>query len=572
MTSTHEITVPQPTRPQGRPSRPKKPSRLTRGRRFGELVRIARRRGLLPWNKLDFSNDPGTSSLRARQADDLRLALEEAGGAFVKLGQLLSTRTDLLPEEWTDALSLLQQNVDPAPWDQVEVTLEAEYGASLESIFESFDREPIAAASLGQVHRAVLRDGGTTVAVKILRPGIVPEVRRDIDIALRVAATLTRTVPQARQVGLREIVGQYTDDLLRQLDFRMEGRNLSALRAIQARDGADDGLRLPEFYERLSTDGVLVMEFLPGETLSTWKERHRASGPDLAPAMRRILRAFLRQMVLDGFYHADLHPGNIMILPDGSPALVDFGSVGRLDNELRSTIQELLVAYLQSDTQRISDGLLSLAPLPDGVSERDFRRDLSAFITYELGPGARVSVETVDVLVVVMQKYDLTIPAEFIAAARALAVLEGTLRTTVPTFDLLEEARTIAGEQIREQSSMANLQKVLSGEVLSVLPGFRRLPRRLDRIGLALESGTLNVNIRLLADARDRRLLRGFFRQGALLAVALVAFVLAVIELTRPVPAHPGLVTPGVAGVVLGVVAVVLLVVTAVTTLLRRRP
>ncbi|GAB3451321.1 AarF/UbiB family protein [Kineococcus endophyticus] len=516
------------------------------GQRAVQLLRTARRHGLLPPNRLDLGRDPATSAARRRQAAAAVGALEEAGAVFVKSGQLLSTRDDLLPPEWTGELSRLQHAVTPVAWADVRAVVEGELGTTLGDVFRTFDPEPVAAASIAQVHRAVLHDG-SVVAVKVQRPEVRALVQRDVDLLRRLGEQVVRWSAEARRLRMDEVVSQYADELVRQVDLSIEVRNLRSLAAGQRDPGRPGRVRYPEVFPRWCTVRVITMEFIEGESLADVAARRAATSPDSArgaggtersavsDALRLLARSFVTRLVLDGKYHADLHPGNVLVQPDGSPAVVDFGAVGVLDREARESLLELLVAYLQSDPQRMADVLLTAAPVEDPVVERRFRAGLSRFNVQEMGAGAVVDSSMVYGVVLLLRTHGIAVPPDLVAAARALATLQGTVQALSPEVDLLAEFRAVAAERPDVLLTGAGVRDRVAVEVLSALPGLRRLPRRLDRIGRSLESA--EVTVRVALTDQDRRRLAGGLRRGSALVLATLTGLLGLQQLTTPVPA-----------------------------------
>lgn len=532
--------------------------------RYRQIWTLARRHGLLPLRKLDFTFDPATSVVRAAQARGFREALEEAGGGFIKAGQLLSTRDDMLPAEWVSELSLLQKEVPPADPVEIEAMLERELGPR-RARFATFDMTPIAAASIAQVHRATL-DDGTVVAVKVQRPGIRALLDCDIDIMLRMVGWAARRIPQARRFGALDIARQYARDLRNQAEFDLEATNLETL-GRTARS-ARDGVRVPLFFAELSTSRILTMEFIEGQTITALRREGQTDAVD--DALRVVLRSFLRQLVVDGVFHADLHPGNIIVDPDGKPAIIDFGSVGKLDRDLRQTVQDLAIAFLIGDTRRVADATLQIMPLADPSVEPEFRRALAQFITHDLGNGARITLRTIDNATDFFTRFGSAVPADLVAAGRAFAILEGTLRTAAPRLDILEEARQSAQSLILGQLSPRTLVATLGRGALGAFPRLRRLPERIETIVGDLADGDLTVRIRLFADSRDRRVVTGLIRRVATVVLGGMLTVASLVMLVLP-PLDGGILTPAVAGVTLAIGAVASFVTAVVDTLISRQ-
>jgi ubiquinone biosynthesis protein len=504
--------------------------RLARARRYLQISRIAARHGLLPYLRGRRRHQADTPAGRAGLARSVRLALEEGGVSFVKLGQLLATRRDLLPTEFVNELSRLHHQVTPAPWPQVEQVLGQELGTP-DAVFDKLDARPLAAASIAQVHQARLRSSGAEVVVKVQRPGIRPVVERDLDIVDRMARRLQTRTRWGATIGAAELARGFANALHEELDFRVEARNMAVVAAASAVPGTDTSVRLPAVHPQLCTERVLVMERLDGLPLDAAGPVIDTRGLDWQILARALLGCLLRQIMLGGVFHADPHPGNILLLDDGRLGLLDFGSVGRLDALLRAALQQFLLAIDRGDPAGLYDALLEVMVRPDNLDEQRLQRALGQFMARHLNPGAAPEVEMFTDLFRLVASYDLMVPPEVAAVFRALATLEATLGRLAPGFDIVAESRTFAAAQLSGQLQPTSLRQAANDELPTLLPMLRRLPRRADRITNALEHGRLGLGVRLFADPRDRRFLTTLVHQILLAFLGATTGIMAVLLL-----------------------------------------
>ncbi|MEY9873030.1 ubiquinone biosynthesis protein [Streptacidiphilus sp. MAP12-33] len=503
--------------------------RFRRGLRYAHVSQVLARHGLgsllqgrgaAPVRGVP---DPTGGESDHRRARALASALEECGTTFTKLGQVLATRRDLLPPAYVASLGRLQDRTGTAPWPELAAVVESELGAPVAELFERVEEEPLASASVAQVH-AVRLPGGVDAVVKIQRPGVKAQVTQDLDILRRLAARLEDRAVWARTMGVGNLAAGFDQSLREELDFRVEAENLAAVAAA----GERPGIRIPRAYADLCTSRVLVMERLSGLPLSRSGARIDELGLSREVLARTLLEELLRQMLLDGVFHADPHPGNILLLDDGSLGLIDFGSVGRLDSTLREALQRMMFAFGVADSGALADALLDVVSRPDELDLPALERALGSFMARHLAPGGTLDARVFTDLTRLVTRFGLPVPPELAAVFRALATLEGVLTELSPGFDLIAAARSFGARAVTEQLEPEQLRRRAAEELLALLPALRRLPRRVDRIASALEDGRLNVNVRLLADRRDRRTAAALIGQLVSAVIAATCGLMAV--------------------------------------------
>lgn len=496
--------------------------RWRRGRRYAQIFRIAARHGLGAPLRGFRPADRDANAL----ARSLRSALQEGGVTFIKLGQMLSTRADVLPEVYVRELSALTNRADPEPWSTVRPVIEAQLAEPADRVFRAVDETPLASASVAQVHCATLADG-RDVVVKVQRPRAVSQVTQDLEILDRLATSLDRNAPWARAIGIRSLARGFADSLREELDYRVEIDNTAAVRASLA----GHGVRVPWVEETLSSSRLIVMERFDGTPVAQAAELVARLDPAVrAESARNLLGAILGQIVGDGVFHADLHPGNVMIWPDGSIGLLDFGSVGRLDAVSRRTLGMLLWAIDADDPAAATDALLELLDRPDSLDERALQRSIGVLMTrFRGGLGVGGSMAVFSELLGLVVDHGFRVPPQIAAALRSLGALEGTLRLIDPSLDLVAAARSIGRTSVGDITP-DRVKAELTKRALHLLPLMEQLPRRINKISADLESGQLTAHIRVASHPDDRSFLLGLVQQ-LVLAVLSAAGVLGGIVL-----------------------------------------
>ncbi len=457
---------------------------------FGYVVEQAEhhaRTGLLArLRRKDTAPDPAVASLDP--SERLRRMLEELGPTFVKVGQILSTRQDIIPEWAIRELKKLQDQVAPMPFESVRSIIEEQLGGTLESLFASFDREPLASASIGQVHGATLPDG-QHVAVKIQRPGIERRINRDLAVLSDLAVMAEGRLTFVRNLQLTRVVEELGQVLRDELSYTIEGRNAERIANGLKPDG---GIRVPKVYWDHTTGKVLTTERFDGVRLTQLEALTEAQRKSAAP---RLARFVLRQVLIDGFFHADPHPGNIFVFADGAIGLVDWGMTALLSRTAREGLAEIFIAIVNQDVERLSEEICHLGMVDEESDIDRFRRDLARaldryfYLSRDEFPLAQVLQRILELT----YEHHIQLPAEIPMLIKVLVTTEGTCMALDPSFELKGVFEPLVSELVGAKLEPSQLLRDLTTGLRTVGRSASDLPRQVSAILTRLERGAIVV-------------------------------------------------------------------------------
>jgi len=454
-----------------------------------ELVQFLGRR-----KKLELAAQPAAETLPgAKKARRLRTALEELGPTFIKLGQLLSARADLLAPEYIRELEKLQDDVLPFPFEKAAETIQLELGHRVGDIFVRFDPEPLAAASIGQVHRAVLTTG-REVAVKIRRPEIEKILATDLEILHDLARLADRHTPFREMYSLSEMAEEFEHIVTEELDFTREGRHADTFRK-NFRDDPD--IYIPAVYWEYTTPKVLTTEYVEGVKLTDQAEILRR-GADRRKLARLLTDALLRQILIDGFFHADPHPGNLFALSGDRLMFLDFGIAGRLDDNLKEKIGDLVLGLVNRNSHQVARAIAGMGVLPPNIDRRAFYQDVDRMRDkyYDVPFRELRLADSVNDVIAIAFRHRIRIPTQLTMLAKALVTAEGVSRQLDPELSVAEIARPLSRRLLASRFSPQNIRRVLMENLADYRHLALNLPRRLEQVLDLAASGELRINAR----------------------------------------------------------------------------
>jgi len=468
-------------------------------RRWREILTVLSKYGLAGWLsrlnidvfKGSLKSPDGDALARLSREARIRLAMTELGPTFIKLGQLLSTRPDLAGAELAAELKQLQDDVSEEPFEQIRTTVEHELGQPLDEIFAEFHPEPLASASIGQVHAARLK-GGDEVVVKVQHTGIERQIRQDLDV-LAGLAQLAERFEEFKPYRPKTVVAEMSRTLRREIDFGREERNLNQFAAQFAEN---DSVRIPMALTEFCTSRVLTMERIEGTKLQETSQL-AAFGIDLDEVAKRGVAIYFDMIFKYGFYHADPHPGNIVLLPGNVIGLLDFGMVGRVNERLREQIEDLLLAIINQDGLMLASIVQRIGQLPPEFDESLLINDLAEFV----GHYSTQSFQKMDMgnvlndLMGIIRRHHILLPSEAALLIKTLITLEGTARLLSPEFSLAEALKPFRKKMLRRRLSPARQFRKMRRLYMEVEQLVEVLPQRIGNILEQIQSGRFDVHL-----------------------------------------------------------------------------
>lgn len=472
-------------------------------RRYRRIAAVLERHGLglatgllgldgwIPFNKGALGHarrdEPYTSP------EHVRLALEELGPAFIKLGQLLSTRTDLLPPDYVHELAKLQDAAPAEDWELIRAVIREELGADPDQVFAQFDTQPLAAASIGQAYAATLHDG-TEVVVKVRRPSAVAQVAEDLDILQNLADRADRRWERAHQFNLPGLVEEFSRTLRAELDYLQEGRNAERFASNFA--GSPD-IAIPRVFWETTTSRVLTLERMRGiriDDLATLD----AAGVDRQQLALRGANLILTMVFEDRFFHADPHPGNMFVQPDGSLALIDFGMVGQLDEEVTEQLADVLLSFTRGDSDALATALLALSVTNDAPDRGGLGRSLAAFVErYRGRPLSEINLShLLGELLGLLRHHHLQLPHQTALLFKVLMMGEALAARLDPQFEMLQALTPFSERLVQRQFSLPALARRWAQASADAGALLLELPATLKQLRRVLETGGVEVHLR----------------------------------------------------------------------------
>ncbi|MGM9945906.1 MAG: ABC1 kinase family protein [Lysinibacillus sp.] len=462
----------------------------------------------------------------------LRLTLEQCGGIFVKFGQVLSTRKELFSPIFIEELEKLQQNAPPLSKEQVNVLLQKNLPAPVDEIFSYFSEEPLAAASIGQVHKAVLRKTNEPVVVKILRPEVKEIMRDDLGILVEFSTWISNKSEWAASLGFKDLAIGFALALREEIDFQIEARNMMQVTNIMRKTTLK--VNIPRAYLEYSNANILVMDYIDGKSVASASATFEKFNIDRHEFAQNVLYAFLEQALISGIFHADPHPGNIYVdNRNGMITLLDFGAVGRLAAGQQEGLRLFLIGIHQSDIGVLVDGITLLVENADDVERERIEQAVSQ-VLLKISYVDRVPTdELIYSIFSIVREFGLRFYPSVSVALRAIVTLDGTLHIIDPMFDIFQEAKLFSNTYARNNfkkpfKEPKATKEHLEEEIALILPNIRKIPHRIDQLVKKMESGKIIMHHDIFSDKANASFVTRLFSQFVLLLVGITFGVISV--------------------------------------------